>query len=77
MYKLIQHPEKENEVIDIVVRLSDTACIPFAPDNADYQQFKRALQTGKNSDGTNLILQDATGTPMTSDQIAEFLKGLA
>ena len=44
--------------------------IPFDPDNTDYQQFKKDLAQG-------VELMDATGTPMTADQITEFLQGLA
>jgi hypothetical protein len=69
MYKLTNY--------NSVQRLSDNAFIPFDPANTDYQAFKIALQTGKNADGTAVSLEDATGTPMTSDQISEFLKGLA
>ena len=46
MYKLIKHPEKEGEVIDMVVRLSDTACIPFVEDNRDYQDYLKWVAEG-------------------------------
>jgi hypothetical protein len=52
---------------------SDGWFIPIAPSNTDYQAFKTALQTGKNADGTDVVLNDATGTAMTSDQITTFL----
>ena len=42
----------------------------FDTNNADYQQFKKDLADGAE-------LQDAEGTPMTADQIKEFLQGLA
>ena len=57
----------------VVLRLTDSACIPFDPGNTDYQAFKTALQTGKNLDGTDVVLNDATGTAMTADQITTFL----
>jgi hypothetical protein len=43
MYKL--HKNILNEV-DIVIRLDDGACIPFAPDNTDYQAYLKWLQEG-------------------------------
>ena len=36
MYKLHKNIAGE---IDVVVRLSDNACIPFDPDNTDYQAY--------------------------------------
>jgi hypothetical protein len=56
--------------INQITRLLDNANIPFDPDNTDYQRFKRDLAQG-------VALMDATGTPMTADQITEFLQGLA
>jgi hypothetical protein len=50
-----------------VIRLSDGACIPFAPDNTDYSQFKKDLADGAQ-------LQDAEGNVI--DGIA-YLKELA
>jgi len=67
MYKLgilINNTQKS------VQRISDGACIPFDPDNTDYQQFKRDLAQG-------VELLDAEGNAMTADQITEFLQGLA
>lgn len=52
-----------------IIRLSDNACIPYAPDNTDYQAFKSDLANGAT-------LQDATGTPMTASEITTFLQGL-
>jgi len=43
--------------------------IPFAPDNNDYQQFKKDLQSGAT-------LQDTDGNTMTADQITTFLGSL-
>jgi hypothetical protein len=41
-----------------VVRLLDMASIPFAPDNTDYQTFKKEVLAGAE-------LQDADGNVMT------------
>jgi hypothetical protein len=65
-YKLSQNGQS-------VQRLSDTAFIPFDPANTDYQAFKTALQTGKNADGTDVVLEDANNTAMTAEQITAFL----
>ena len=53
-----------------VVRTSDGACIPFAPDNTDYQTFKKDLSEGAS-------LKDAEGNDMTAEQITAFLGTLA
>jgi hypothetical protein len=45
MYKLIK-PVILNGVSDTVKRLSDNACIPFAPDNTDYQAYLKWLDEG-------------------------------
>jgi hypothetical protein len=44
MYKLIQHPITRE--IDTVKRMSDNACIPFDPDNTDYQAYLKWLAEG-------------------------------
>ena len=69
MYKLQQNSS-------MVQRLSDGAFIPFAEGNTDYATFKLALQTGKNADGTQVVLEDANGTAMTAEQIATFVATL-
>jgi hypothetical protein len=48
----------------------------FSIENPDYMAFKQALTTGTNQDGTPVQLEDATGTVMTSTQIATFLATL-
>jgi hypothetical protein len=52
-----------------VIRLSDYACIPFDPDNSDYQQFKIDIAKGEE-------LQDTNGKPITGDALTQFMKGL-
>jgi hypothetical protein len=61
MYKLFN--EK------IVERLSDHAFIPFAPDNTDYQTFKKEVLAGAE-------LQDADGNVMTQEQAEQFINTL-
>jgi hypothetical protein len=45
MYKLDGIPFGRTEPYS-VTRLSDNASIPFAPDNSDYQTFKKDLANG-------------------------------
>jgi hypothetical protein len=63
MYQLAKNLMGE---VNSVIRLSDNAVIPFAPENTDYQQFKKDL-----IDGTSL--KDADGNEMNAEQIASFL----
>jgi hypothetical protein len=59
-----------------ISRLSDGACIPFDPDNTDYQTFKYYLE-GKDSQGNSTgitpELKDPEGNDMTQEQITAFL----
>jgi hypothetical protein len=57
MYKQI-FDVKTNKLADCIRRLSDGACIPFDPDNTDYQTFKKEVLAGAE-------LQDADGNVMT------------
>jgi hypothetical protein len=41
-------------------------CVPFDPDNTDYQNFKKDLAEGAS-------LKDAEGNDMTAEQITTFL----
>jgi len=52
-----------------VIRILDKACIPFSPDNTDYQQFVRDIKNG-------VELKDAEGNQMTPEQITTFLETL-
>jgi hypothetical protein len=42
MYKILKYNNQETAV----KRLSDGACIPFDPDNTDYQAYFRWLEEG-------------------------------
>lgn len=56
MYKL-GNPIPNTTTTTYVVRLSDTAAIPFDPDNTDYQQYLKWLAEGNTpqeaDDGAN------------------------
>jgi hypothetical protein len=45
MYKRLL-PNPFTQVVDSVVRVADGACIPFDPDNTDYQQYLTWLSEG-------------------------------
>jgi hypothetical protein len=64
-YKLINN--KDNQLC--AINSSNGWSIPIAPDNTDYQQFKKDLANG-------VQLEDATGTVMTADQIKTFMETL-
>jgi len=44
MYKLIKNPFTGETTT--VLRLSDNACIPFDPDNVDYQEYLKWIAAG-------------------------------
>ena len=69
MFKLLKTTMMGKEIICCVSRLNDYACIPFALDNTDYQQFKKELANG-------VELKDADGNQMTPEQITTFLETL-
>jgi hypothetical protein len=62
MYKLITN--KKNKVESTLHE--KLGCIPFDPDNTDYQTFKKDLAEGAS-------LKDAEGNDMTAEQITTFL----
>jgi len=43
--------------------------LPFAPDNTDYQQFKKDIQNG-------VVLNDASGNPITGSALTTFMETL-
>ena len=53
-----------------VIFRSDGACIPFAPDNTDYQNFKKQI----NADEAQL--EDADGNLMTAEQAKAYVATL-
>ena len=53
MYKLYKNPDNTTNQ-NAVMRMSDMACIPFAPANTDYQAYLAWLEKGN--------------TPMASDE---------
>ena len=55
---------------DQIQRLSDMAIIPFAPDNTDYAQFKKAISE------ETAQLQDAEGNLMTAQAAKDLIKEL-
>ena len=56
--------------VSVVVRLSDSASIPFDPANTDYQTFKAQI----NADEAQL--EDADGNLMTAEDAKAFVKEL-
>jgi hypothetical protein len=56
MYQLTL-PIKPNLDSNIVIRLSDNACIPFDPANTDYQKYLQWLSEG--------------GVPLPADEVTE------
>ena len=45
MYKLNHTPISE-DFVQVVIRLTDNACIPFDPANADYQAYLKWVAEG-------------------------------
>jgi len=68
MYKLVKNIFGGNPIT--VERLSDNAFIPFASDNTDYAQFKKAVAEGAE-------LQDADGNVMSPEAAQQFIATLA
>jgi hypothetical protein len=55
MYKLSKDPITGTD--SSVIRISDNACIPFAPDNTDYQAYLAWVAEGN--------------TPLPADEVKE------
>jgi hypothetical protein len=68
MYKL--NKNIDNEITSISTKQgSADLCIPLAPDNTDYAEFKKAVAEGAE-------LQDADGNVMSAEAAQEFIRGL-
>lgn len=73
MYYKLSKPSRETGQIVCVFKINDDGsglCIPFAPANTDYANFKREI-----NDET-AQLQDADGNLMTAEQAKEFVASL-
>lgn len=68
MYKL--YKDFITNRVCTVIRPSDNAFIPFAPDNTDYAQFKKQINENIAQ------LQDAEGNLMTAQAAKDFIKEL-
>ncbi len=66
MYKLFKDPEGKKVV---GIQKGENTWVPFAPDNTDYQTFKKEVLAGAE-------LQDADGNVMTQEQADDFIKEL-
>jgi len=71
MYKIIQFTivGYTNTTVMRYNEDGSTTSIPFAPDNTDYQAFKKEVLAGAE-------LQDADGNVMTQEQADAFIKEL-
>jgi len=76
MYELIPNNPLIGQPSQVVKRLADNAFIPFDPANMDYEDFKIALESGYNADGTPVVLKDSEGNEMNQEQIQTFLATL-
>jgi len=89
MYKLCKLGFNQTEQSS-VIRTSDNACIPFDPDNTDYQAFKYAVLNQEpggavveagdsfslNANPDDSILEDSDGVIMTIDQAKAYVRTL-
>jgi hypothetical protein len=66
-YKLIKNPDNGK---DCGVLRNGSDSIPFAPDNTDYAQFKKAISE------ETAQLQDAEGNLMTAQAAKDLIKEL-
>jgi len=70
MYKLLPNSLLTGEPAQTIKRIADNSFIPFAPDNTDYAQFKKAISE------ETAQLQDAEGNLMTAQAAKDFIKEL-
>ena len=68
MYKLIKNPFSGET--KTVLRLLDTAFIPFAPDNTDYANFKKEILADEAQ------LQDADGLTLSAAEAKTYVSSL-
>ena len=68
MYKLIKSPTTGE--INAVTIVGQNICIPFAPDNTDYANFKKEILADEAQ------LQDAEGDTMSAAAAKEFVATL-
>lgn len=68
MYKLFKDIVTENNTS--VIRLSDSACIPFDPANTDYANFKKQILADEAQ------LQDAEGLTLSSAEAQAYVSSL-
>lgn len=64
MYKLIKEPL--TNTVTTVKRLQDGACIPFDPNNRDYQEYLKWLD-GYELQGTEWVKTSDGNTPLPAD----------
>ena len=68
MYKL--NKNFDNQITSVSTKQENTdLCIPIAPDNTDYAEFKKAVTAGAE-------LQDADGSVMTAKAAQAFVATL-
>lgn len=66
MYKLKKHPDT-NEMMDYVLNTETGWIIPFADDNADYQQYLKWLD-GYELQGRDWVKTSNGNTPEPADE---------